>query len=367
MESFLKFFLGINCIFFKIHEFTAINYIFFIINASNYLITHSIIFFKIYSLFTNYNIYTLLLLFFYVLDISLIYYGNQITFLKVIARNYSLFLNVKYRKITKILMIISILISLITAGIGIYLNTICDIGLINNKFNSIFNNYCLFFVLFYSTISKLNISILFFIIISNILDFLKQFINKKIKNTNNYYIDELSIEYLIIKRNYNKTIFVFNNIIANILTYYSIPTFYFLNNITNISFDYSYYIGVVFYVVFCCFFQYFLAKISSANDYLYSLCTKNRSINDYISRKKNIYLFEEKGIELNNINQNELNFKNYLIDIENSQSIDWIIFNEIIRQDWKSFEIFGIQINNSNLIIKIISLFLILIIGKQII
>ena len=366
MDSFLKLMLGINCIFYKRYEFNIKNYIFFIINAINYIICHSIIFYKIYSLFTNYNIYSLLLLFYYVLDISLIYYGNKITFLKVIARNYSLFLNVKYRKITKILMIISVLLSLLIAGVGVYLNTINDIGLINNIFNSIFNNYCLFFVLFYSTISKVNIGILFFIIISNIIDFLQQFIDQKIKNSNNYYIDELSIEYLIIKRNYNKTIFVFNNIIANMITFYTIPTFYFLNNITSISFDYSYYIGVSYYIIFCCFFQYFLAKISGANDYLYSLCTKNRSINDYISRKKNIYLFEEKGIELNNINQNELNFKNYLIDIENSQSIDWIIFNEIIRQDWKKLEIFGININNSNLIIKIISLFLILIIGKQI-
>ena len=29
--------------------------------------------------------------------------------------------------------------------------------------------------------------------------------------------------------------------------------------------------------------------------------------------EKNIYLFENNSIELNNINQNELSFKNYLI------------------------------------------------------
>lgn len=367
MDNFLKLMLGINCIFYKRYEFNIKNYIFFLINMLNYIISHSIIFYKIYSLFTSYNIYNLLLLFYYVLDISLIYYGNQITFLKVIGRNYSLFLNVKYRNITKILMIASILVSLLISVIGVYLNTITNISLINSIFNPIFNNYCLFFVLFYSTLSKINISILFFVIIANILDFFNEFIDKKIKNTNNYYIDEMAIEYLIIKRNYNKTIFVFNNIIANMITFYTIPTFYFFNSITSISFDYSYYIGVIYFIIFCCLFQYFLAKINNANDYLGSLCTKNRSINGYISRKKNIYLFEENGIELNNINQNELSFKNYLIDIENSQSIDWIIFDRVIGQDWKKLEIFGIKINNSNLIIKIISLSLLLIIGKQIV
>ena len=112
MDSFLKLMLGINCIFFKRYEFSVKNYIFFIINAINYIISHSIIFYKIYYLFTNYNIYSLLLLFYYVLDISLIYYGNKITFLKVIARNYSLFLNVKYRKITKLSMIIMVISNL---------------------------------------------------------------------------------------------------------------------------------------------------------------------------------------------------------------------------------------------------------------
>ena len=96
--------------------------------------------------------------------------------------------------------------------------------------------------------------------------------------------------------------------------------------------------------------------------YIYKEYVETKNVNFFIN-----YNFENNSIELNNINQNELSFKNYLIDIENSQSIDWIIFNEIIRQKWKQFEVFGIEINNSSIIIKIISIFLILIIGKQII
>jgi len=367
MDSFLKFMLGINCIFFKRYSFDVKDYIIFTLNAINYLISHVLIFNLIYSLFENYNIYKLLLIFFYFLDFIFLYYCNQIVFLKVIARNFSLFLNPKYRNITKILMILSLFLSLVISSVGVYLNLHNNFILTSNSFNIIFNNYSLFFLLFYSSLSKLNIAIIFFVIISNILDFLKNFIDDKIKNTNNYYIDELSIEYLILKRNYNKTIFVFNDIIGNMITLYTIPVFYFLTNISIISFDYMYYTNVIYYVIFSSFFQYYLTKINDSNDYLNSLCTKNRSINDYISRKKNIYLFENNSIELNNINQNELSFKNYLIDIENSQSIDWIIFNEIIRQKWKQFEVFGIEINNSSIIIKIISIFLILIIGKQII
>jgi hypothetical protein len=368
--------LGINCIFYKRFNYNTIDYVLFSLNLLNYLFSHFIILNSLFSLFCNYNIYNLLILFFYILDFIVIYYGNKIVFLKLISRNYSLYLDAKYRKYTKIFMSLGVVISLLIATVGVVfnvifgsalINNIFGSSLINNHFNIFYNNYALFFVLFYSSVCKINISILFFTIISNILSFLKKFIDEKIKDQNNYKIDELSIEYLIIKRNYNKTIFVFNNIIAYMITFYTFPTFYFLSNITNRYFDYSYYIGIIYYLIFCTIFQNYLSKISDANDYLNSLCTKNRSINDYISRKKNIYLFEENSIELNNINQHELNFKNYLIDIENSQSIDWIIFNEVIRQKWKDFEIFGIEINNSSIIIKIISVFLLLIIGKQII
>ena len=308
-----------------------------------------------------------MLLFYYVLDFILIYFGNQISFLKVISRNYNLFLDIKYRKSTLNLMIFALILSIFISTLGVYLNIKFSFNLTDNIFNKIFSNYCLFFILFYSSLSKCNISILFFTIMSNISKFLKKFIDNKIRNNNNYFIDEISMEYLILKRNYNKTIYVFNDLIGNMIGFYTIPSFYYLSHFNKVNFDFTYYIGLSYYVFFCIFFQYYLLEISSNVTYLKSICSKNKSINEYISRKKNIYLFESNSIQINKINQNELSFKNYLIDIENAQSIDWIIFDTIINQKWNQFDILGIEIDNSTIIMKIFSIFLILIIGKQII
>lgn len=367
MENFLKYFLGLNCIIYKKFNYKTIDYILFYINLINYLISHSLLICSIYLLFVDYKIYNLMLLFYYILDFILIYFGNQIPFLKVISRNYNLFLDIKYRKSTQILMICGLILSIFISGIGVFLNIKYSFDISNNIFNKIFNNYCLFFILFYSSLSKCNISILFFTIMSNISKFLKSFIENKIRHNNNYYIDEISIEYLILKRNYNKTIFVFNDIIGNMIGFYTIPTFYYLSHIKKVNFDFTYYIGLIYYAFFCIFFQYYLLEINSNITYLKSICSKNKSINDYITRKKNIYLFENSSIQINNINQNELSFKNYLIDIENAQSIDWIIFDTIINQKWNQFDILGVEIDNSTLIMKIFSIFLVLIIGKQII
>ena len=171
---------------------------------------------------------------------------------------------------------------------------------------------------------------------------------------------------MILKRNYNKTIVNFNDIMSNMIGFSSIPSFYILSNLGK-KFDFMYYNGFSIFLLMSCVFHYYLSKIDNDIDYLKSTCIKNRSISDYITRKKNIYFFESNAIELENINSNELSFKNYLVDVENSQSIDWLIFDKIINEKWRDFEIFGVKINNSSIIIKIFSLFLILILGKQII
>ena len=52
-----------------------------------------------------------------------------------------------------------------------------------------------------------------------------------------------------------------------------------------------------------------------------------------------------------------------LMPFVNGKSIDWLIFSNILNQNFQSFEIFGISINNSNLISKLLSISLILFLG----
>lgn len=364
MEILLKIIFLFNCIFYKRYEYNNYLYSLYILNIINYFLSFSIVLNFIYLLFKDYDLQNLLILAFYIIDPFLVYSANKIGFLKNIGKNFDLLLKPKYKKISPYLYFLSFLCSISVAITSLFFD---NIKIINNSWNVYFNKYCLFFVLFYSNFLKLNICITFFLIISNISNFLKEFIDKKIKsNIQNFDINSISIEFMILKRNYNKTIVNFNNIMSNMIGFYSIPSFYILSNIDK-KFDFMYYNGFSIFLLMSGVFHYYLSKIDSDIDYLKSICVKNRSISDYISRRKNIYFFESNAIELENINTNELSFKNYLVDVENSQSIDWIIFDKIINEKWRDFEIFGVKINNSSIIIKIFSLFLILILGKQII
>ena len=96
----------------------------------------------------------------------------------------------------------------------------------------------------------------------------------------------------------------------------------------------------------CIFYNYYLDKLDSNLKLLDSLCTSNSYIKNYIIRNKNVYHIQTDQDNLDNLNKNELEVKNFFIDIENSKSIDWIIFIEILKLNWCKFNIFGVDIEN---------------------
>ena len=101
--------------------------------------------------------------------------------------------------------------------------------------------------------------------------------------------------------------------------------------------------------------------------YLKSLTDKNNFIKANLTRNSNLYDVSIQNNNFNDLNNIELDFKDYLLDLENGKSIDWLILSQILNQPLRSLEIFGINISNSTVITKIISLFIIVIIGKELI
>ena len=114
-------------------------------------------------------------------------------------------------------------------------------------------------------------------------------------------------------------------------------------------------------------FHFIITNISDNIDGIKSIIDNNRYIRLFLERKKETYNLNMELSELDSYNTNELNFKNYLLEIENGDSIDWMILNNVINQKWKSFEVFGFQISNNDIILKLASLLILLLIGKSII
>lgn len=65
------------------------------------------------------------------------------------------------------------------------------------------------------------------------------------------------------------------------------------------------------------------------------------------------WLHRVKQIKLDNIDESK---KQYLLSKENSTSIDWIILNTFLKEEWVNFEFFGVQLNDGILIKKCFAL-----------
>lgn len=61
------------------------------------------------------------------------------------------------------------------------------------------------------------------------------------------------------------------------------------------------------------------------------------------------WLHRIKQIKINNIDEQK---KQFLLSKENATSIDWIILNTFLKEEWVNFEFFGVQLNDGILIKK---------------
>jgi len=350
----------------KYYELNYYENIFYFVNILNIVISYSIVINFIISIFTNYKIESLLLSSYYVLDLCLIYNLNSNHLKKLINRNITLILPIKFQNYLKIMIYFSFCLSLLLATIITllfnYSNYHCSI--VENNWSNILNTYCLFFLTFYSINIKVSSIIYFLVFINNLTDNLKQFIH--LVKDNNPDINNLVYQYLEIRHKYNQIIFVFNSIISNIVSFCIIPTFDLIfKQFNNELFDIVYYMNFIYFVLFCIVFHIYTNIIDDNIKYLKSLSDKNNNIKDYIIRKKNLYTMQNDS-DLTNINLNEINLKHFMLNLENGRSLDWLILSEVLMQPLRPIEIFGIEISNSTIITKIVTVFIFILIGWQI-
>lgn len=363
----MKYILLLNSIIYKNYEYSRNDYLLYTINLVNRIISYLIFFIFCYDVYINYTNKKLMLLSYLIYDVFLLYDANKINFLKVVGKNYDLMLkpNIKNKMM---LLLVCFLIFTVCLSVSIIVSEVLvkyKFYLINNLVNSNFEYYCLYFFIFYIVYIKLTVFTLFFGIIHNFISIFDDFL-KDIKDNLNNELYKLSNELLILRQYHNKIINSFNDIISNLFLFYTLPTLYiFVEKFQD--FDFMCYCHLIFFIIFCLIYNYYLGKLDTNLKLLNSLCTSNSYIKNYIMRNKNVYHIQTNQDNLREINNNELEIKNFFIDIENSKSIDWIIFIEILKLNWCKFNIFGVDIENSTIIRKLISVIVLIIFGRVII
>ena len=232
--------------------------------------------------------------------------------------------------------------------------------------NNTLKSIATFIYIFYSSQIRLYTIIIFFIVFYTLSVYIKDC--EEIIQRENFSIPTIIQQFIEIRHKYggavkNLNIILSSNIFCNFISVYLM--------IINIS--ESKYIDLltirssIYFFISIIPFHIIISNIHNNIDGIKSIIDNNRYIRLFLERKKESYKLNIELSELANYNINELNFKNYLLEIENGDSIDWMILNNVINQKWKPFEVFGFEINNNDIIIKLFSLLILLWIGKSII
>lgn len=351
MSEILKIDLLLNGILYKNYEYNNYLYFVYFINLFNILLAHTLAFINLYNLINDFNLLNLLKNVLYLLNFFIIFFSNKKKFLKLLSRNFDDILLEDDKKRYYIFTILVIVSSL----------TLSIFEVIGSKYDNNFYNYCLFFLTFYSFKIRLSSLLYFQVIISEIESIFSEYV-EYLKDHSSDIINLIS-QFLELKNNFNKVIFAFNEIFSIIILITYVSTIYFIDElIKNGAYDLFLLSNTIYFVTYIICFGYYLDEINDKKDYLSSLSLKNKNVRGNLSRKTNLYTIKDIS-SLNDINLNEIIFKSYIVDIENGKSIDWFIFNSILCQEFKSFEIFGVKINNSSLISKLVTISLVTLIG----
>lgn len=232
--------------------------------------------------------------------------------------------------------------------------------------NNILKFVATFLYVFYSSLIRLYSVIIFLVIFYTLSIYIKDCEN--IITRENFSIPTICQQFIEIRHKYgeavnNLNIILSTNIICNFISVYLMIIKISKNEYVDLLTIRSF----IYFLISIIPFHFIISNISDNIDGIKSLIDNNRYIRLFLERKKDTYSLNIELSELNSYNSNQLNFKNYLLEIENGDSIDWMILNNVTNQNWKSFEILGFQVNNNDIILKILSLLLFLWIGKSII
>lgn len=232
--------------------------------------------------------------------------------------------------------------------------------------NNILKFIATFSYVFYSSQIRLYSIIIFFVIFYTLSIYVRDC--QTIINRENFSIPTICQQFIEIRHKYGASVKNLNIILSSNISCNFISVYLMIINLANSnSIDMLTIRSSIYFFLSIIAFHFIITNIYDNIDEIKSIIDNNRYIRLFLERKKETYNLNIELSELNNYNINELNFKNYLLEIENGDSIDWMILNNVTNQKWKSFEVFGFELNNNDIIIKLLSLLILLLIGKSII
>lgn len=201
------------------------------------------------------------------------------------------------------------------------------------------------------------------------------------------------IQYTSIRNRYSITINLLNNLFSYTVLLGGVATYITIFNILKGYYDrndFSNYVNGISYVVMLFVYFYSMGKIKEAIKMIKEQLLTDESIRRHINRTVDLNsmsqlvhaetlqnppiednnalniefeeMYSSAQISTDEVNANiiqtqNISLKSLLLDVENGNSIDWLIIYLLIKEKWDSFELFGFVLEDSAILKKFLSIF----------
>lgn len=181
----------------------------------------------------------------------------------------------------------------------------------------------------------------------------------------NVKMNSIAIEYTKMKDEFSKTVDYLNNFFVAMNIFGIIGTYITVNALQNGEYNIQDIINTCIFVIIEIIYIISIQIVRMDINNISNIITSSLFVSS-IFKKYNI----KRNIELNNNKQMIENIKNItensLITILNiDENIDWIMLNNIINKKWDTFNIFGIEIDDSTILHKLLGFFIVFLFSKK--
>lgn len=266
---------------------------------------------------------------------------------------------------------IALVLSIIEIIFVIYNVKITSILYIYQYYNN--NNLFLIFLFiskFYSYTSFLINASIFVVIIANhrytitqYTEKVKLYISSSVSMSNK--ISTISLDMINMRSEYDKTVSELNTMFSSlcVLTLFYILcviNIYLTTNLINV-FDI---INIIFFIFIVYIYIYFVQILRKSIDLISKNIRSQFILNNYLHRNETNDTIELTN-DYNNKNIYDMMTRCYINIVNVKEGISWTELQKILELKWESFEILGINIDDSMLIQKIIRMLVLILIAKN--
>ncbi len=165
-------------------------------------------------------------------------------------------------------------------------------------------------------------------------------------------------DFTLLKSDHASSIDKLNNIFSGLTIIGLISSYFIIINYFDGYNSILNYIDLALYIILQVSYIYVISMVGNSVSDMKSIVNSTNFINRYLSRTSldTFYYDEEIGDKDQLVLLRDMNVRTMIKNNENAESIDWIVLNTKLSEQWETFELLGYKMDDTTLIQNIIGL-----------